>query len=68
MGLLDFMYSSKLFLLTFLFGSFSTGEKSLSSFLSLSFKATHSSSDRSGEELEVLTDYRLVVVTEVAAI
>ena len=64
MGLLDFIHSSNLFLLTFPFGSVNDfpfgsvniGAKSLVSFLSFSCNVTNSSSDKSGATLDVLTD------------
>ena len=67
MGSLDFTHPSKLFSLTFPFGSVNVGAILLLLFLSFSFKATNSSSDKSGAELEVLADDRPVVVMEEAA-
>ena len=62
MGLLDFLYSPKLFLLTFAFGSVNVGAKSLVSFLIFSCMATNSSSDKSGAALDVLIEDSSVVV------
>ena len=67
MGLLDFIHSSKLYSLTLSFGSVNVGAKSLFLFLSFSFKATNSSLDKSGAELEVLTDDKPMVVMEAEA-
>ena len=61
-GLLDFIHSPKLFLLTFPFGCVNVGEKSLVSFLIFSFKATNSSSEKSGAALDSLTNNSAVVV------
>ena len=67
MGLLDFIHSSNLFLLTFPFGSVNVGAKPLVSFLSCSCKAINSSADKSKAALDVFTDDRSVVVVMKAA-